>query len=193
MMINVLGIVGSPRKKGNTHQLVAKILEGAASGGAAVHYVFLSGLSMKECDGCHVCWLGKECSKHDDMNHLYLQINQADVLVLGTPVYWYGPTALMKGFMDRFVYYNCDCNRRWVKGKKVLLAIPFEDANRETAEPVEQFFERSLSYLEMNLAGKIVAGGLSSRGQAASREDLMKAAFMLGKNMINADKAGFVR
>ena len=47
------------------------------------------------------------CSKHDSMEALYPKITECDALILGTPVYWYGPTAIMKCFMDRFVYFNC--------------------------------------------------------------------------------------
>ena len=43
---------------------------------------------IKECDGCHSCWKGNDCSKQDDMNELYPQIAASDVLIFGTPVYW---------------------------------------------------------------------------------------------------------
>lgn len=183
MSSSVLGIVGSPRKNGNTHSLVSKILDGARQEGATVETIFLGDQSIRECDGCHACWHGNACSKHDDMNKIYQQINQTDILVLGTPVYWYGPTALMKGFIDRFVYYNCEQNRAHVKGKSVVLAIPFEDESVETVMPVLQFFERSLSYLRMNLAGKVIAQGISKKGEIASRTDLLESAFLLGKKV----------
>lgn len=64
----VLGIVGSPRKKGNTHLLISRILEGAEEAGATTDIVFLGKLKIRECDGCHACWKGKPCGKKDDMN-----------------------------------------------------------------------------------------------------------------------------
>jgi hypothetical protein len=108
----VLGVVGSPRKNGNTHILVSRILEGAEKQGAAAETIFLNDLNIRECNGCHACWRGKRCSKKDDMRDIYPKIIESDVIVFGTPVYWYGPTALMKGFMDRFVYFNCPENRK---------------------------------------------------------------------------------
>ena len=186
-MSNVLGIVGSPRKNGNTYILVSKILEGAKEQGATVEIIFLGELSIRQCDGCYACWHGSECSKRDDMNKIYQKINQADALVLGTPVYWYNVSALMKGFIDRFVYYNCEQNRVKVKEKNVVLAIPFEDQTMETVIPVVQFFERSLQYLEMNLSDKVIAEGISKKGEISERKDLLEYAFLIGQKMVKEE------
>ena len=70
-MKKILAVVGSPRRNGNTHILVSKIAEGARTKGAIVEELFLGDLSINECDGCHVCWKGKECSKNDDMRDVY--------------------------------------------------------------------------------------------------------------------------
>ena len=83
--------------------------------------VFLNDLHIEECIGCHACWKIGSCVKQDDMNILYQKILESQVIVFGTPVYWYGPTTLMKGFIDRFVYYNCPQNRPKIKGKCALL------------------------------------------------------------------------
>lgn len=186
-MSNVVGIVGSPRKNGNTHILVSKILEGAKQQGATVETIFLGELSIRQCDGCYACWHGSECSKRDDMNKIYQKINQADTLVLGTPVYWYNVSALMKGFIDRFVYYNCEQNRVKVKGKNVVIAIPFEDKTMETVIPVVEFFERSLKYLEMNLSDKVIAKGISKKGEISERKDLLDHAFLIGQKMVKKE------
>ena len=101
-MKKILGVLGSPRKEGNTHVLISKILEGAKEAGASGEIIFLDDLDIKECAGCFSCWKGNECSRKDDMNDLYQKIFESDVMIWGTPVYWYGPTALIKAFLDRF-------------------------------------------------------------------------------------------
>ena len=128
-MKKILGIMGSPRMNGNTHILVNKILKGAEDNGASTEIIFLKDMDIKECDGCHTCWKGKDCSKKDDMNNIYPKIIDSDVIVFGTPVYWYGPTALMKAFIDRFVYFNCEENRAKIRGKLAAVAVPFEEEN----------------------------------------------------------------
>ncbi len=59
-MKKILGIVGSPRRMGNTHILADRVLEGAKAQGAGVDELFLNELNTNECDGCHACWKGKE-------------------------------------------------------------------------------------------------------------------------------------
>lgn len=179
----ILGVVGSPRKNGNTHALVEQVLAGAQDAGATTEIAFLDGLEIRECDGCHACWKNGSCVKDDDMQALYLQIINADALVLGTPVYWYGPTALMKGFIDRFVFFNCDANRPGIRGKKAAVVVPFEELNRETVAPVLAFFEMSLQYLEIDLIGKICAPGMARKGEVKENPEIMAEAWQLGQKL----------
>jgi multimeric flavodoxin WrbA len=181
--VKILGVVGSPRKKGNTHLLVSKILDGAREKGAKTEILFLNDLTIRECDGCHVCWKGKQCSKKDDMNKVYPKIIQSDVIIFGTPVYWYGPTALMKCFIDRFVFFNCPENRAKITGKSAVIAVPFEEENPKTAHLLVKFFEKSLDYLEMDLIGKLLAPGVSKRGDILAKEDLLEKGYRLGKRI----------
>ena len=182
-MKKIFGVVGSPRRNGNTHILVSRILEGARGEGAIVDILFLNDLNIQECDGCHACWAGKQCSKNDDMNGIYPKIIESDVIIFGTPVYWYGPTALMKGFIDRFVYFNCPDNRAKIKGKSAVIAVPFEEENPETVAPLLTFFEKCFDYLQMNLIGKIIAPGVSRKGEILGKEDLLKEGYELGKGL----------
>ena len=138
--------MGSPRKNGNTDILVSKILEGAKDAGAETEKIYLVDLVIKECNGCHACWDGKECSKHDDMNDIFENIAKSDVIIFGSPIYWYSVTALMKAFIDRFVYFNSPANKEKIKGKSAVLAVPFEEDNLETAKPLELMFEKSFEY-----------------------------------------------
>jgi multimeric flavodoxin WrbA len=180
-MARVLGIMGSPRRNGNTHILVDKVLEGARAAGAQTELLVLADLSIRECDGCLACWKDKDCSKADDMNAVYPRLAQSDVIVFGTPVYWYGPTALMKAFIDRFVYFNCPGNRPKVKGKPAILVVPFEEDNLETASLVVALFEKSLAYLEMTLAGQVIVPGVGRKGDVAAKTEAIQKAYELGR------------
>lgn len=183
MMRKILGVVGSPRRQGNTHILVSRILEGAQSEGGRGDILFLDDLAIKECNGCHACWEGKECSKNDDMNSIYPQIIESDGIVFGTPVYWYGPTALMKAFVDRFVYFNCPENRAKIRGTLAAIAVPFEEGDPEAAALLVAFFEKSLQYLEMNLIGKIIVPGVTRKGEVVGKEGPLEEAYNLGRRL----------
>jgi multimeric flavodoxin WrbA len=182
-MKKILGVVGSPRRDGNTHILVSRILEGAKEGGAVVDTLFLNDLEIRECDGCHVCWECGECSKNDDMCHAYPTIIESDVIIFGTPVYWYGPTALMKAFIDRFVYFNCFENRAGVRNKSAVLAVPYEEESHDTVAPLEVFFEKCFEYLEMSIVDRIIVPGVSAKGDILKKTDRLKKAYDLGREL----------
>jgi multimeric flavodoxin WrbA len=189
-MKKILGVMGSPRQGGNTDTLMQEVARGVRESGGIMEIVALKGLTVDECDGCHVCWEDKECAKKDDMNDIFPRIIDSDAVVFGTPVYWYAPTALMKAFIDRFVYFNCDEHRGRIRGKAAAIVVPYEDTDADTAAPVVDFFERSLAYLEMPFAGQVVVPGVTKRGEVKGSPDAMAAAYDLGRRLAGERAAG---
>jgi multimeric flavodoxin WrbA len=181
--MKILAVMGSPRVGGNTDVLVSKVAEGARARGAEVEVLRLGELVIRECDGCHACWRGRVCSKDDDMRLVYPKIAGCDAIVFATPVYWYGPTALMKAFIDRFVYFNCEANRPQVRGKKAVVAVVLEENREQTWRPVVEFFERGLAYLEMELAGTIVVPGVGAKGAIQRKPEQLQEAWRLGQRL----------
>jgi multimeric flavodoxin WrbA len=179
-MKKMLAILGSPRKNGNTSILLDRIMKGAGKNGVSSEMITLCDMTIKECDGCHACWKKNACSKNDDMIRLYEKISQSDILLFGTPVYWYGPTALMKCFIDRFVYFNSPENRKHVKGKMAVIAVPFEENDLSTAAPVTDFFEKSLAYLGIKLLDRLIVPGVTKKDDASGNERIMELAYNVG-------------
>lgn len=175
--------MGSPRRNGNTHVLMKSVMEGCSSLGAETEIVELAGLEINECDGCQACWKGHECPKGDDMLNIYETIEKSDALVFGTPVYWYGPTGLMKLLMDRMVYFNCPENRKNIRGKAASYVIPFEELDLATARLVEEFFQRCFDYLELCLVEGIVVPGVNAKGEVSSKSEVMEMAYILGRKI----------
>jgi len=106
----VMAFNGSPRKNGATAKLLNKALEGAASQKAETEFIQLNELNMKGCKGCFSCKKrgGKsygKCAVKDDMTPLYKRIEQADVLFLGTPIYFHSVTSQMQMFIERLYPY----------------------------------------------------------------------------------------
>lgn len=99
--MKVLGLVGSPCKGGNTDLIVSAILEGADQKHSA-EKVYLYDANIAPCVDCRVCKKGNlQCILKDDMQKIYGKLEEADVVVFGTPLYWYGPSAKMKLLIDR--------------------------------------------------------------------------------------------
>ncbi|MBC2716072.1 MAG: flavin reductase [Desulfobacteraceae bacterium] len=99
----VLGLQGSPRKKGNTNYLLSAFLDEAQKRGAETLAIHVPDKNIKPCIGCANCERKGFCSiKDDDMTkEIFGLIRRADVVVAATPIYFYNATAQLKALIDR--------------------------------------------------------------------------------------------
>ena len=108
--MKALFINGSPRKNGNTAQLLKRAMDGAKEAGAEVELVNLydRSLNYKGCMSCFACKVkgGKKgvCSFPDDLKSIMERAVEADVLVCGSPNYCGYPTAALRAFMERMEF-----------------------------------------------------------------------------------------
>ena len=101
-MKNILIISSSPRKNGNSQMLCEQFKKGAEEKGHKVTLVRLMEKKIGFCHACDGCMRnGGTCVLNDDMAEILRLFQKADVLVLATPVYFYGISAQMKTFIDR--------------------------------------------------------------------------------------------
>ena len=175
--MKVLGLVGSPRKSGNTDLLVSAILYGAGASNHEIEKLFLYDVDISPCVDCRGCKKGAfQCVLKDGMKLLYSKLEEADVIVFGTPLYWYGPTGKMKLMVDRLRPYIAS---KKLKGKKAVLVVPSEEG-ADACNLVVGMFELSFKYLEMDLVGKILAKA-SEKGEVREQPKVLDEAFKLGK------------
>lgn len=99
--MRVLGIVGSGRKGGNTELLVQEALEAAKGAGAETQLFLVADKKISPCDGCGSCDKTGICKINDDMQELYKELEAADGIIFGTPVYFSNVSGQMKIIMDR--------------------------------------------------------------------------------------------
>ena len=102
--MKAVGIVGSPRKNGNTEILTKHTLKAIAEEGLDTELVTLAGLDIRPCNACMVCRNEESCPIEDDLFPLYTKIKEAEAVILASPVYFGSATALLKAFMDRVGY-----------------------------------------------------------------------------------------
>lgn len=101
-MKNVLIISASPRKNGNSQVLCEQFAKGAKAQGHNVELIRFMDKNIGFCRACDACMKnGGRCILNDDMTEILNLFQKADVLVLATPVYFYGISAQMKTFIDR--------------------------------------------------------------------------------------------
>lgn len=107
--MKVMAINGSPRKKWNTAIMLERALEGAASKGAVTDLVHLYDLDFKGCTSCFLCKMleGKslgKCGYKDDLTPILRRVDEVDVLILGTPIYFGLETGELRSFMERLLF-----------------------------------------------------------------------------------------
>ncbi len=107
--MKVLGLNGSPRKQWNTATLLNKALAGAASQGAETELIHLYDLAFKGCISCFACKTkgGKSygrCAVKDDLAPIFEQIEEADAIILGSPIYFSSVSGEMRSFMERLMF-----------------------------------------------------------------------------------------
>ncbi|MCX6651444.1 MAG: flavodoxin family protein [Methanomassiliicoccales archaeon] len=102
--MRIVLVNGSPRPEGNTGTMLKELAKKARDRGAEVTYYELLDKEIQDCDGCYRCDAGGECVKDDDMKEAYALIQNADVLIIGSPIYMGVETGLTKCFVDRLYY-----------------------------------------------------------------------------------------
>jgi multimeric flavodoxin WrbA len=180
--MKVLGIVGSPRKEGNTDLLVSEALKGAASAGAEVERVFLPSLTINPCKACDACEKTGRCVQKDDAIALTEKMLDADAVILGTPIYWWGPSAQMKAFIDRWYAPNQVAARQVRMRKPYALVAAFGDSDPATARHLVGMLQSAFDYLKATFPAQLLVSA-GDRGAVADNEKAMKDAFELGVKM----------
>jgi multimeric flavodoxin WrbA len=99
--MKVVGVVGSPRKKGNTSFLMEEVLSAVEDPAIETDILYLSEYAIQECDGCDLCVRERRCPKDDDMAKIEHVLLEADCIILGAPSYFGQVPAVMKTFIDR--------------------------------------------------------------------------------------------
>lgn len=102
---------GGPRKKWNTFKMLESAMEGAREAGADVEMVNLYDIDFKGCKSCFACQLKEAktdgvCAIRDDLRPVLERVREANVIVIGSPVYLSYPTGETRSFLERLVFPN---------------------------------------------------------------------------------------
>jgi multimeric flavodoxin WrbA len=187
--VKVLGIAGSPRRGGNTDLLLAEVLKGAASRGAEVKTIILNDLQIAPCQHCDACQKAGRCRIEDDMQMVYKELEQADRIVLASPIQFMGVTAQMKAMIDRL-------QALWVR-KYVLKLPPLGDRRERKGffisvggRKIANLFEPALvmvrtvfRVLDVTYAGELLFPGVDEKGAIAQHPDALHQAFLAGQKL----------
>ncbi len=177
--MRILALIGSPRKKGNTDILVEQILQGAKTKGHKSKKLYLYQYKISPCVDCRTCKKGDHvCKLKDGMQQIYPKMEQADVVIFGTPLYWWGPSGPMKLLMDRMRPFVASDK---LKGKKGVVVAPSGD-EPETCGALIEMFRRTFDHLEIEFIGRILAKAYE-KGEVSQNQEALKEAYELGVSL----------
>ena len=177
--MNILVLQGSPNTDGSTALLAREFARGAREAGHGVEIVDVAALDIAPCTGCVACGYEGPCSQFDDFDGLRRKILDADMLVLATPLYYYGMTAQLKAVIDRFCSANASITRRHMKS--ALLAVAW-NSDDWTFGALEAHYDTLVRYLDLRDCGRVLGTGCGTPAMT-SRSGFPKEAYMLGRSL----------
>nr|WP_320161369.1 flavodoxin family protein [uncultured Methanoregula sp.] len=188
-MMNVIGIIASPHKEGNTAWTVNQILEGAKEQGAETRSWNFSDLDIQPCRGCLCCH--KEgspgCVINDDMQELYGAMEHADALILGSPVYMGQMSAQAKIFTDRLFAQISPRFSPYYKEKitKQKLLLVFTQGNPDPGmfQVYFDYTKHMFQMLEFDVKEVVVVPGMREK-PAHERKDLSPVMKNIGSSLV---------
>lgn len=196
MKPRIAGIVGSPRSGMNTETLVRAVLDGCRDAGASTEMIRLSDLAIQPCRACRE-QDGSGCVFRDGMAQIYELLEQADGLVLGTPVYYNTVSGQMKLMIDR-----CYClakplplpsgGRRYVsavaKSKKgIVVSVGGSGDNPDCVLPV---FDIWAPEVNLEIVDTLVASHAQLGKPPMESQELLNEAFLKGKDFARMLRQG---
>jgi len=187
--MKILGIMGSPRKRGNTDLLLDETLRGAKSQGADVEKLIVSELDISPCREIYGCLRDGNCVIDDDMKQVYVKLMEADHIILASPMFFYGLTSQVKALIDR-------CQALWVR-KYILKQIPPRTTERKGvfisvgATRGKRLFDGAIMTLkyffdaiDAHYSAELLVRGVEKKGEIKKHPTALSEAFQIGKGLV---------
>ena len=170
--MNILILSGSPRKNGNTDLLVEAFSKGASEK-HHVEVVSVHDYQANPCMGCNVCFTseGNTCVQKDGMSIIYSKLANADMLVIASPVYFYGLSAQLKAVIDR-------CHnpiRDSFHIRKAALILVGAASLPELFDSILKQYQLCLNYFHIEDAGHVLVRGAKEKGGVRDTKALEEA------------------
>ncbi len=176
--MNILILSGSPRKGGNT-ELLAEAFAQGASKHHQVEIVSVRDYKVNPCLGCNACFKTNGiCAQKDDMSPIYEKMNQADMLVIASPVYFYGISAQLKAVIDRF--HNPIRDTFHIK--KMALLLVGAATLPELFDAILAEYNLCLKFFSIEDAGKVLVRGVKDKGDIMGTS-FLEDAYQLGTSI----------
>ena len=178
-MSNIIILAGSMRKNGNTALLAKSFAEGATKNNN-VEIISVADYNVNPCIGCNSCFTrkGNQCFQNDDMIQIYEKLQNADIVVIASPVYFYGISAQLKAIIDRL--HTPMRNTFHIKKLGLLLVGAAELPN--LFDPILMQYQMVLNFFRLESIGTVLVRGVKDTGDIENNHAL-KEAYELGASI----------
>ena len=187
--MKVIGILGSPRREGNTEILLDEALRGASDHGGLCEKIVLRDLKITPCLEIYKCAEDGVCAIQDDMQPLFPKIVHAERLIIASPVFFYGVTGLAKAMIDR-------CQSLWAK--KYILKLPVSPiADRQGAfisvgatrgkklfDGVKLTVKYFFDAIDVKYSDELLIRGADEKGEVRNQPEALEASYELGRRLV---------
>ncbi len=180
-MKKVLIISTSLRNNSNSELLANEFYKGALSSNNQVEYLTLKDKKINFCLGCLACQKTHRCVINDDVSEIIKKINDSDVVVFATPIYFYEMAGQMKTLLDRTNPLYASENRRF---KDVYFIATSAEDNKDALTRAIQSLEGWIEcFDDVSLKGVIYGIGVNDPKEINSKTAILEQAFNLGKSI----------
>ena len=190
--VRVLGLFGSPRRGGNTEILLEEALKGAEKEGAKVERLYLSDFTITPCKVCHGCDRTGDCVILDDMQKVYPRLLESDVVILASPIFFYGVTAWAKALIDRsqafwarkYLLKDPSLGKGGKRRKGFFISVGATKGPRVfdgAVLTVKYFFD----VLNAEYVGELIFRGVEAKGDILNHPEAVQQASEVGKKLVS--------
>lgn len=178
--MNITVITGSPHKNGTSALLAEEFIRRAQESGHQVYRFDSAFECIHPCIGCDTCETGKKpCVFKDCMTELYPKLEEADMVVFVTPLYYHGMSSQIKMAIDRF--HGIDGKLKGAN-KKAMLIVTAASSVMSIMNGAVASYHEMLRYLQWQDAGMLLAYGCYHR-ENIERTDYPAQAYRMGKEL----------
>lgn len=177
----ILVMTGSPRKGGNSDMLADAFIKGAGSAGHETTKFECAHKNMKPCVACDACYSKSgACVFNDDFNELAPLLEQSDMVVFATPLYWFTFSAQLKAGVDK-MYALLTGGRESTVRESMLLACG-ESEDRSDFEGLIKSYQSIARYLNWEDKGILTVPAVSKKGDIL-KTDFLEEAERMGREI----------
>ena len=177
--MRIVMALGSPNRHGSSALLAERFKEGAEASGHSVVTLDVAHAKLRPCLGCVKCGYEGPCAQHDAMEGFKEELLGSDMLVFVTPLYYYGFSAQLKTFIDRFCAFNMSLTARHMKCALIAAAWNSDDW---TFDALTAHYKTLVRYLSMRDMGMVLGYGCGTPGMT-KRSKYMQQAYELGRSL----------